>query len=109
MKRLHEVIDVPCNISEAFRFTSDFSRIEEWDPGVVASEKLTPGPVREGSQFKVVIKAGLGTSEMHYTILQYEPPHRVVLEGTGETVHALDDIPAVDITQFKSESAVFRL
>ena len=92
MKRLHEVIDVPCNLSEAFHFTSDFGRIEQWDPGVVASEKLTPGPIREGSQFKVVIKAALGSSEMHYTILQYEPPHRVVLEGTGETVHALDDI-----------------
>lgn len=92
MKRLHEVIDVPCSLDEAFRFTSDFGRIEQWDPGVAASEKLTPGPVREGSEFRVVIRSGLGKSEMRYTILRFEPPHRVVLEGVGETVHALDDI-----------------
>ena len=92
MKRLHEIIEVPCDPAEAFRFTSNFGLIEQWDPGVTESEKLTPGPVREGSRFRVVIKSGLGTSEMRYTIQLLEPPHRVVLEGKGETVHAIDDI-----------------
>jgi len=92
MKQLREVIEVPGNREEVFRFTSDFGRIEQWDPGVTASEKLTPGPVGKGSRFMVVVKAGLGTSEMMYTVLRYEPPHRVVLEGVGETIHALDDI-----------------
>jgi len=92
MKHLHEVIEVPASLEEAFRFTSDFSRIAQWDPGVTESGKLTPGPIGEGSRFRVVVKAGLGTSEMNYTILRYEPPQRVVLEGVGDTVHALDDI-----------------
>lgn len=92
MKRLHEIIEVPCNPADAFRFTSNFGLIEQWDPGVTESEKLTPGPIRKGSRFRVVIKSGLGTSEMHYTIRRFEPPHRVVLEGEGETVHAIDDI-----------------
>jgi NAD(P)-dependent dehydrogenase (short-subunit alcohol dehydrogenase family)/carbon monoxide dehydrogenase subunit G len=92
MKQLHEVIEVPGKREEVFRFTSDFSRIGQWDPGVTASEKLTPGPIVEGSRFKVVVKAGLGTAEMIYTVLRHEPPQRVVLEGVGEKVHALDDI-----------------
>jgi len=92
MKRLHEVIEVPQGCEEAFRFTSNFALIEQWDPGVSESEKLTPGPVREGSRFRVVVKTGLGTSEMLYIVHRYEPPHRVVLKGVGESIHALDEI-----------------
>lgn len=92
MKRLHESIQVPCDPAVAFRFTANFALIEQWDPGVTSSEKLSPGPVAEGSTFKVVVKAGLGTTEMQYTIIRYEPFQRVVLEGVGETVRAVDDI-----------------
>jgi NAD(P)-dependent dehydrogenase (short-subunit alcohol dehydrogenase family) len=92
MKRLHEVIEVPRNVAEAFRYTANFGLIEQWDPGVTESEKLTPGAVALGSRFRVVIRAGLGTSEMHYTITRWEPPHRVVLEGEGDALHAIDDI-----------------
>jgi len=52
---LHEIIEVPRPIDEAFRYTSDFGNIEQWDPGVNASEKLTPGPVNTGSEFRVVV------------------------------------------------------
>ena len=86
MKRLHEVIEVPRNAAEAFRYTADFGLIEQWDPGVTESEKLTPGAVALGSRFRVVIKAGMGTSEMHYTITRWEPPYRVVLEGEASVL-----------------------
>jgi len=92
MKRLHEVIEVPRNVAEAFRYTANFGLIEQWDPGVTESEKLTAGALDAGSRFRVVVKSGLGTSEMHYTITHWEPPHRVVLEGEGDAIHAVDDI-----------------
>jgi NAD(P)-dependent dehydrogenase (short-subunit alcohol dehydrogenase family) len=92
MKQLHEVIEVPRSCAEAFRYTSNFGLIEQWDPGVTESEKLTAGALGEGSRFRVVVKSGLGTSEMQYTITRWEPPHRVVLEGEGEAIHAIDDI-----------------
>jgi len=96
MKRLHEVIEVPRSCAEAFRYTANFGLIEQWDPGVTESEKLTPGALAVGSRFRVVVKAGLGTSEMHYTITRFEPPHRVVLEGKGGAIHAVDDIRFVE-------------
>jgi NAD(P)-dependent dehydrogenase (short-subunit alcohol dehydrogenase family) len=97
MKQLHEVITVPCGRAEAFRFTANFGLIEQWDPGVTESEKLTAGPVREGSRFRVVVKAGLGTTEMQYVIKHFEPSRRVVLEGEGDGIHALDDIRFSDV------------
>ncbi len=97
MKRLHEVIEVPRNVAEAFRYTANFGLIEQWDPGVTESEKLTAGALGVGSRFRVVVKSGLGTSEMHYTITHWEPPHRVVLEGEGDAIHAVDDIRFVEI------------
>jgi NAD(P)-dependent dehydrogenase (short-subunit alcohol dehydrogenase family) len=92
MKRLHEVIEVPRRREEAFRFTANFGLIEQWDPGVAESEKLSAGPLREGSRFRVVVNSGFGRSEMHYTITRYEPPRRVVLEGVGDAIHAIDEI-----------------
>ena len=102
MKRLHEVIEVPRSCADAFRYTANFGLIEQWDPGVTESEQLTQGALSVGSRFRVVVKAGIGTSEMHYTITRFEPPHRVVLEGTGDGIHAVDDIrftAAGDVTR----------
>jgi NAD(P)-dependent dehydrogenase (short-subunit alcohol dehydrogenase family) len=97
MKRLHEVIEVPRNVAEAFRYTANFGLIEQWDPGVTESEKLTAGALDVGSRFRVIVKSGLGTSEMLYTITHWEPPHRVVLEGEGDAIHAVDDIRFVEV------------
>lgn len=92
MKHLHEIIEVPAEITDAFRYVADFGRISEWDPGVTESARLTPGPVGEGSRFRVLVRAGLGHTEMEYAITAFEPPYRVVLEGSGETIHAVDEI-----------------
>lgn len=77
---------------EAFAYTADFANIEAWDPGVVASEAITPGPVGLGSRFRVVVRSGRGTLPMDYEITQFEPDRRVVLRGTGKRLEALDEI-----------------
>jgi NAD(P)-dependent dehydrogenase (short-subunit alcohol dehydrogenase family)/uncharacterized protein YndB with AHSA1/START domain len=92
LTHLHETIDVPCPIDLAFSYTSNFANIEQWDPGVVASKRLSSGPIGKGSEFEVTVKFGPRSTAMHYTILDYEPPHRVVLEGRADSVHALDEI-----------------
>ena len=83
MTHLQETIEVPRPIAEAFRYTSDFGNIEQWDPGVIESEKLSSAPLQVGTEFRVVVKYGLSTTQMHYVITAYEPPTRVVLEGMG--------------------------
>ena len=92
MTRLQETIEVPRAIGEAFRYTSDFSNIEQWDPGVTESSRLDAGPVARGSRFRVVVKAGLSRTPMDYVVTAYEPPRRVVLEGRGDGIEAIDEI-----------------
>lgn len=92
MKQLREIIEVQAERGRAFRYVSDFSNIEQWDPGVIASEKLTPGPVGLGSRFRVVIRFGLSQSAMEYEVMHFDPPARIVLEGEGSAVHAVDEI-----------------
>lgn len=53
---------------------------------------MTPGPVSEGSTFRVLVKTGSLTTAMDYTITHFDPPHRVVFEGTSDSIHAIDDI-----------------
>jgi hypothetical protein len=77
---------------EAFEYTADFSNIEDWDPGVVTSRKITDGPIGVGTRFELEVKFGAGTTPMIYEITVYEPDHRVVLVGDGEKLHAVDEI-----------------
>jgi hypothetical protein len=77
---------------EAFEYTADFSNIEDWDPGVVASRKITEGPIGVGTRFEVEVEFGAGTTPMTYEITVYEPDHRVVLVGDGKKLHAVDEI-----------------
>jgi len=92
MTRLQETIEVPRAIDDVFRYVANFSNIEQWDPGVRASEKLTSGPVGQGTEFRVVVNSGLSSTSMIYRITHYEPPRRVVLEGHGGAIQAVDDI-----------------
>lgn len=92
MTRLKEIIEVPRPIAEVFRYTSNFGNIEQWDPGVSESEKLSAGPVAQGSQFRVIVKSGPGHTRMDYTVKSFDPPNRVILEGRGGSIQAIDDI-----------------
>ncbi|HEY5890825.1 MAG TPA: SRPBCC family protein [Acidimicrobiia bacterium] len=77
---------------EVFEYTADFSNIQDWDPGVVASRKLTPGTVGKGTEFELEVKFGSGTIPMIYEITEYDPNSKVVLVGRGEKLEAVDEI-----------------
>lgn len=77
---------------EVFAYTADFSNIQDWDPGVVSSRKITDGPVRMGTRYELDVRFGPGTTAMIDEIAVYEPDHRVVLVGCGENLHATDEI-----------------
>ncbi|MDX1469280.1 MAG: SRPBCC family protein [Acidimicrobiia bacterium] len=77
---------------DAFEYTADFSNISDWDPGVVASEKVTPGQVGVGTEFDLDVKFGNRTAPMRYRITEYQPDTRVVLVGEGRQLRAVDEI-----------------
>jgi len=92
MIRLHETIDVPRPIDDVFAYTSDFGNAAQWDPGVADSRKASDGPIGIGTTFKLRVKFGPRSIPMTYIVREFDPPKRVVLEGKGDSIHALDDI-----------------
>ncbi|MFO7547752.1 MAG: SRPBCC family protein [Acidimicrobiia bacterium] len=97
MTRLHHVITVPRPIGEVFAFVADFSNLPEWDPGISRSSMVGPGPVGTGSEFEVVSSFAGREVVMRYEVVTFDVPHRVVLEGSGSTIRAVDDIEFVEV------------
>ncbi|VFQ42743.1 SDR family NAD(P)-dependent oxidoreductase [Desulfoluna butyratoxydans] len=92
MIEITKAIAVRRPINEAFRVVSDFSFIEQWDPGVVSSQKVSDGPVGVGTAFALSLRYGIFSMRMVYTITEYHPPFRVVLKGTGDSFAVTDTI-----------------
>jgi dehydrogenase/reductase SDR family protein 12 len=92
MIRLKQTIVVDRPIHDVFQYAGDFENVEQWDPGVSESKKITPGPLDVGTAYSVVVKSGPLRIPMRYTVTEYAPPNKVVLEGKGKRITALDSI-----------------
>jgi dehydrogenase/reductase SDR family protein 12 len=92
MIRLRETFEVARPIDDVFPYASNFGNTAQWDPGVVASRKISPGPVGVGTEFALRVRFGPRSIPMTYVVREYGPPERVVLEGKGDSIRALDDI-----------------
>jgi carbon monoxide dehydrogenase subunit G len=78
--------------AEAFSAVGDFENIDQWDPGVVRSSKSTPGEVRVGTVYDLELSYRGRSLEMSYTITELAVGERIVLEGSGGVIHAVDVI-----------------
>jgi NAD(P)-dependent dehydrogenase (short-subunit alcohol dehydrogenase family)/carbon monoxide dehydrogenase subunit G len=92
MIRLRETIEVARPIDEVFAYVSNFGNAAQWDPGVAVSRKAGSGPIGVGTAFKLRVRFGPRSIPMEYIIREFDRPRRVLLEGKGGSVHALDDI-----------------
>lgn len=92
MPTLKETRTVPRPQSEVFAYVADFANSAEWDPGVAAASRIDSGPLKVGSAFSLMVKFGGRQVPMLYTITALEPESRVVLEGVGDSLVAIDDI-----------------
>ena len=92
MAVLRERIETPLGIDEAFAFVADFANAQRWDPGVASSVRLDDGPLGVGARYRLGIRMGGRVAPMEYEITTFERPRRVVLEGRGSGVRAIDDI-----------------
>lgn len=74
---------VPNPIVEAFEFLGDLRNSAHWDPRVRGVEKLTPGPIGQGTSFVLASAVGMGLWEMSlpYQIAVYEAPRRITFTG----------------------------
>ena len=92
MPTLNETRTVPRPRPEVFAYTADFTNIDQWDPGVVSSTRIDNGALKVGSAFTLMVKFGSRELPMVYTITALEKDKRVVLDGVGDKLRAIDDI-----------------
>jgi NAD(P)-dependent dehydrogenase (short-subunit alcohol dehydrogenase family) len=92
MIKLNESIHVPKSLEDVFIYTSDFSNIQDWDPGVAVSQKKTKGPTRVGSTYDLILRFGPFTPKMQYSVAAYQPFSKVILKGRGESFRVIDTI-----------------
>ncbi len=86
---LDESITVKRPLREVFAYLSEFSRIEEWDPGVASGHKLTPGEPAVGSEFRIDMKAGFS---LHYTVIEFEQDSRMLMTVDSKVFTAREEI-----------------
>jgi uncharacterized membrane protein len=77
-------IDRP--VEEVFAFLADFENLPKWNYYVLRVEKITPGPVGQGTKYHQVRK----TDEQMLTIQEYEPVHRLAAKTTPESSPQLE-------------------
>ena len=86
---LDETVTVDRPLREVFAYVSEFSRIEEWDPGVAAGHSLTPGEPGVGSEFRIDMKAGFS---LHYTVIEFEQDRRMLMTVDSRVFTAREEI-----------------
>jgi dehydrogenase/reductase SDR family member 12 len=92
MITLKESIQVNRPMESVFNYTSDFSNIQAWDPGVVSSKKKSSGVPRIGSRFDLILKFGPFRPRLQYVITEYIPFSKMVLHGRAHSFTAVDTI-----------------
>ena len=96
MIRLTQTASTGLDRDTVFDHVGDFENIDRWDPGVVTATKATPGEVGVGTVYDLTVDYNGRELEMSYRITAYDPGRRVVLEGSGPWIKAVDVIEFAD-------------
>ncbi|MCR9104541.1 MAG: SDR family NAD(P)-dependent oxidoreductase [Gammaproteobacteria bacterium] len=86
---LDKSIEVNRTVGDVFAYITEFDNIREWDPAVRDAAKLTPGPVRAGSEFRVDMKAGFS---LLYTVVEIEEDSRILMHVDSKVFTAEEEI-----------------
>ena len=81
MARYETTIESRLPPAEAFSYMADFANARVWDPSVSEARQVGEGPLGIESAFDLVARFAGRDVPLRYTIVSYEPPHRVVLEA----------------------------
>ena len=92
MPLYQEELEVARPLDEVFAFVGDFANTKDWDPGIADARNETGKPVGVGTRYALDVVFNGRTLPMVYEVTGWDPPNRVVLNGEGSTVTAVDDI-----------------
>jgi uncharacterized protein YndB with AHSA1/START domain len=77
MAHINGEITINRPVQEVFDFVADERNEPRYNPRMLSAEKLSPGPVGLGSQFRVVMQSRPRPVEMTIECTGYEPPRRL--------------------------------
>jgi hypothetical protein len=92
MPVITETVETDLSVEDAFDYVANFENIIEWDPGVTASRKVTPGEAGVGTEYALDLQYGGSPLSMVYRVTEWDRPNLVVLEGDGSRSFAVDRI-----------------
>ncbi|QZY29742.1 SRPBCC family protein [Nocardioides coralli] len=82
-------VETQASPDAVFAYLSDFTNTTDWDPGTVSTE-LAQGDGGVGSVYHNVSEFNGRKTELRYTVVEHQPPNRLVLRGENKTVTAVD-------------------
>jgi carbon monoxide dehydrogenase subunit G len=92
MARFVDSVPASWSPEDAFSYMADVTNFAEWDPGtqrVVQVEGSGPGV---DAAYDVTVDLGKRTSTFRYDVVEWQPPHRVVLSASNAVMHLRDEI-----------------
>lgn len=92
MAHYQTTIESRRSVGETFGYLATFSNAVDWDPGVLAGEKLDPGPVGVGTRFRLVVPFLGRRMPLTYEVTRYVPGHAVDLAAVSRILRATDRI-----------------
>ena len=92
MARYRASTDTTWTPEEAFAYLSDFSTSAEWDPGVVAAERVSDRTLGEGTEFRLVAEFLGRKTPLTYRVVEYEPSRAVTFVGENASIVSQDRI-----------------
>lgn len=92
MARYQAAVQSRWPAAETFAYLATFSNAVDWDPGVLASEQLDPGPVAMGTRFRLVVSFAGRRLPLTYQVTGYQPDREVLLAATSGLLCATDKI-----------------
>jgi hypothetical protein len=80
------------SVERAFRYMSDFSNAQYWDPSVRTARRIDDGEVKVGSRFELTVRFAGRDKVLQYEVTDIENVQRVVFSSSTSTLHSLDTL-----------------
>lgn len=99
MTTTSRTVAVPRPLTRVAAYLEDFTSSAQWDPHTVSCRRLDEGPVAVGARFENVQRLAGHDTALVYTVTEYEPGRRIVLEGGNDTVRTRDEMVFVETAE----------
>jgi len=85
-------IRTPMTPGTTFAYMADLTNVARWDPGVTRAEQVVGARPGVDAAYDVTVDAGRRTTTFRYDVVEWQPPHRVVLTASNAVMHLRDEI-----------------